>query len=247
MYTLISSIRISNEVKVSMKKKIISLGMILIIGIMMLTGCKIRNYDSALIDINSGEDKITLGYANFIFKYNQARYDISYGDTYGVKMWNEDMTGTGSTFADEVKNNIVETLETQYVIKKHADEYNVTLTDDDKSKIDEVVKKFMDENTSSALNAMGADEDVVNKMITDMVYVSKMEKAMADKGRANGEINDTTNSSTYVSNLIDTWKNEVEFSVDDKLMEQIKVDDLFKADGSKSSNSTNTTNNTKGN
>ena len=106
-----------------MKKKMLCLGMVLVLGMMILSGCKIRNYNSKLIDINNGEDGITLGYANFVFKYNQARYDTQYGDSYGAKLWTEDMTGMGQTFADQVKDNIVETLETQYVIKKHADEY----------------------------------------------------------------------------------------------------------------------------
>lgn len=224
-----------------MKKKMLCLGMILVLGMMILSGCKIRNYSSKLIDINNGEDGITLGYANFVFKYNQARYDTQYGDSYGAKLWTEDMTGMGQTFADQVKDNIVETLETQYVIKKHADEYNVEITDEDKTKIDDTTKKFMEENSSSALNAMGADEDVVKQMLTDMVYVSKMEKAMTDRGRADGAITDANSSSTYINNLVENWKSSYEFSVDDDLLKQLKVDDLFVADKAKTSNTTNST------
>jgi len=224
-----------------MKKKMLCLGMILVLGMMILSGCKIRNYSSKLIDINNGEDGITLGYANFVFKYNQARYDTQYGDSYGAKLWTEDMTGMGQTFADQVKDNIVETLETQYVIKKHADEYKVEITDEDKTKIDDTTKKFMEENSSSALNAMGADEDVVKQMLTDMVYVSKMEKAMTDRGRADGAITDANSSSTYINNLIENWKSSYEFSVDDDLLKQLKVDDLFVADKAKTGNTTNST------
>ena len=224
-----------------MKKKMLCLGMILVLGMMILSGCKIRNYSSKLIDINNGEDGITLGYANFVFKYNQARYDTQYGDSYGAKLWTEDMTGTGQTFADQVKDNIVETLETQYVIKKHADEYKVEITDEDKTKIDDTTKKFMEENSSSALNAMGADEDVVKQMLTDMVYVFKMEKAMTDRGRADGAITDANSSSTYINNLVENWKSSYEFSVDDDLLKQLKVDDLFVADKAKTSNTTNST------
>lgn len=224
-----------------MKKKMLCLGMILVLGMMILSGCKIRNYSSKLIDINNGEDGITLGYANFVFKYNQARYDTQYGDSYGAKLWTEDMTGMGQTFADQVKDNIVETLETQYVIKKHADEYKVEITDEDKTKIDDTTKKFMEENSSSALNAMGADEDVVKQMLTDMVYVSKMEKAMTDRGRADGAITDANSSSTYINNLVENWKSSYEFSVDDDLLKQLKVDDLFVADKTKTSNTTNST------
>ena len=224
-----------------MKKKMLCLGMVLVLGMMILSGCKIRNYNSKLIDINNGEDGITLGYANFVFKYNQARYDTQYGDSYGAKLWTEDMTGMGQTFADQVKDNIVETLETQYVIKKHADEYKVEITDEDKTKIDDTTKKFMEENSSSTLNAMGADEDVVKQMLTDMVYVFKMEKAMTDRGRADGAITDANSSSTYINNLVENWKSSYEFTVDDDLLKQLKVDDLFVADKAKTSNTTNST------
>lgn len=238
MYT---SIEKNYEVIVVMKKKMLSLTMVLILGIMILSGCKIRNYSAKLIDINNGEDSITLGYYNFIFKYNQARYDVNYGDTYGVKLWNEDMTGTGQNFADEVKQNVVDTLETQYVIKKHIDEYKVELTDEDKAKIDEVTRKFLEDNSKSALNSLGADEDVVKQMVTDMVYVSKMEKAMIARGQADGEITDTNTSSTYLNNLVEKWKSEYEFTVDDVLLNQVKVDDLFQEDSSTKANATNTT------
>lgn len=215
--------------------------MVLVLGMMILSGCKIRNYNSKLIDINNGEDGITLGYANFVFKYNQARYDTQYGDSYGAKLWTEDMTGMGQTFADQVKDNIVETLETQYVIKKHADEYKVEITDEDKNKIDDTTKKFMEENSSSTLNAMGADEDVVKQMLTDMVYVFKMEKAITDRGRADGAITDANSSSTYINNLVENWKSSYEFTVDDDLLKQLKVDDLFVQDKAKTSNTTNST------
>lgn len=224
-----------------MKKKILCLGMVLVLGMMILSGCKIRNYSSKLIDINNGEDGITLGYANFVFKYNQARYDIQYGDSYGAKLWTEDMTGMGQTFADQVKDNIVETLETQYVIKKHADEYKVEITDEDKTKIDDTTKKFMEENSSSTLNAIGADEDVVKQMLTDMVYVFKMEKAITDRGRADGAITDANSSTTYINNLVENWKSSYEFTVDDDLLKQLKVDDLFVQDKAKTSNTTNST------
>lgn len=230
-----------------MKKKILCIGMILVMAMVALTGCKIKNYDSNVVDINNGEDGIKLGYVNFVFKYTQAGYDINYGSTYGTKLWTDDMTGTGQPFSEEVKNNVVETLEKQYIIKKHADELGVKITEDDKTKIDEATKKFLSENTSSTLNAMGADEDVVRQMLTDMTYVSKVEKALETRGKAEGAINDTTNANTYVNNVVATWENGYDFKVDDKLLSQITVEDMFATSASASAASaTTTTNSTQG-
>ena len=227
-----------------MKKKILCVGMILVMAMVALTGCKIKNYDSNVVDINNGEDGIKLGYVNFVFKYTQAGYDINYGSTYGTKLWTDDMTGTGQPFSEEVKNNVVETLEKQYIIKKHADELGVTITEDDKTKIDEATKKFLSENTSSTLNAMGADEDVVRQMLTDMTYVSKVEKALEARGKAEGAINDTTNANTYINNVVATWENGYDFKVDDKLLAQITVEDMFAT--SASASAATTTNSTQG-
>ena len=226
-----------------MKKKIICVGMILVMAMVALTGCKIKNYDSNVVDINNGEDGIKLGYVNFVFKYTQAGYDINYGSTYGTKLWTDDMTGTGQPFSEEVKNNVVETLEKQYIIKKHADELGVKITEDDKTKIDEATKKFLSENTSSTLNAMGADEDVVRQMLTDMTYVSKVEKALEARGKAEGAINDTTNANTYINNVVATWENGYDFKVDDKLLAQITVEDMFATSASASAASAATTTN----
>ena len=217
--------------------------MILVMAMVALTGCKIKNYDSNVVDINNGEDGIKLGYVNFVFKYTQAGYDINYGSTYGTKLWTDDMTGTGQPFSEEVKNNVVETLEKQYIIKKHADELGVTITEDDKTKIDEATKKFLSENTSSTLNAMGADEDVVRQMLTDMTYVSKVEKALEARGKAEGAINDTTNANTYINNVVATWENGYDFKVDDKLLAQITVEDMFATSASASAASAATTTN----
>ncbi len=217
--------------------------MILVMAMVALTGCKIKNYDSNVVDINNGEDGIKLGYVNFVFKYTQAGYDINYGSTYGTKLWTDDMTGTGQPFSEEVKNNVVETLEKQYIIKKHADELGVKITEDDKTKIDEATKKFLSENTSSTLNAMGADEDVVRQMLTDMTYVSKVEKALEARGKAEGAINDTTNANTYVNNVVATWENGYDFKVDDKLLSQITVEDMFATSASASAASAATTTN----
>lgn len=217
--------------------------MILVMAMVALTGCKIKNYDSNVVDINNGEDGIKLGYVNFVFKYTQAGYDINYGSTYGTKLWTDDMTGTGQPFSEEVKNNVVETLEKQYIIKKHADELGVKITEDDKTKIDEATKKFLSENTSSTLNAMGADEDVVRQMLTDMTYVSKVEKALEARGKAEGAINDTTNANTYINNVVATWENGYDFKVDDKLLAQITVEDMFATSASASAASAATTTN----
>ena len=226
-----------------MKKKILCIGMILVMAMVALTGCKIKNYDSNVVDINNGEDGIKLGYVNFVFKYTQAGYDINYGSTYGTKLWTDDMTGTGQPFSEEVKNNVVETLEKQYIIKKHADELGVKITEDDKTKIDDATKKFLSENTSSTLNAMGADEDAVRQMLTDMTYVSKVEKALEARGKAEGAINDTTNANTYVNNVVATWENGYDFKVDDKLLSQITVEDMFATSASASAASAATTTN----
>ena len=43
-------------------------------------------------------------------------------------------------------------------------EYNVELTDDEKSKITEVAKTFMEANSKDAIDEMGASQEIIEEM-----------------------------------------------------------------------------------
>ncbi len=221
-----------------MKKKICLYLSIVMVICVALMGCgKIKNYDKALITADK-EEVVTLGYANFAFKYDQALYDFKYVPRYGATMWTEDMTGTGSTMEQQIKDSVIETLEEQYVMRKHATDFGISLSEDEIKAIEEAADKFIEANTSSGLSALGADRDTAIQLLTNMTYVSKVEKAIIAEGKANGQITDSQGESNYVNTIVSGWKNQVKFEVDDALWNEVKVSDLFEEREAASTTST---------
>ena len=61
-----------------------------------------------------------------------------YGSYLGDNLW--------SQYGDSTKSTMMDTLKQMLILEQHQDEYNVSLTDDDKKKIDEAAQQFMDDN-----------------------------------------------------------------------------------------------------
>lgn len=210
------------------KRNLLMFSIVLVLGLVFMGCGKIKNYDRAVITIDDGKSEISLGYANFAFKYNQVMYDTTYLDKYGKKMWTEDMTGMGDTFEKEVKDNVIETLEDEYVIVNHAKDFNISISDEEKSKIENVADEFIEANSKPSLEKMGANRDVVIEFLTNLTYVSKVEAAIVADGKAKGQINSQEEETTYINTITSAWKNNYKFEVDDALWAEVGVKDLFK-------------------
>jgi len=148
----------------------------------LLTGCGSINKEATLITIENGDktDTITLGYANFVARFQQALYDQYYRSTFGDTMWTMDLYGEGNTFEEDVKSEVLESIETAYVSKLHADEYEVSLTDTETEELEEAVTEFMENNTEEGLEQMGATEEYVRDYLTYSAYAYKVEEAIRD-------------------------------------------------------------------
>lgn len=53
----------------------------------------------------------------------------------------------GKTYEENMKDSILESLENMYLVKQHASEYKVELTDEEKKKIDKAAEEFVEDNT----------------------------------------------------------------------------------------------------
>lgn len=148
---------------------------------MLMTGCGSKiNADATLVTINEGEDTISLGFGNFMARYQQAMYDQYLMGYYGEGMWSSDMSGTGSTLEQETKDGILGDLEEMYLCKKHAADYGVELTEDDNKAIAEATAKFLEENPADTLKIMGATTETVTQYLEYRTYVSKVTAAVKE-------------------------------------------------------------------
>lgn len=147
---------------------------------MTLTGCGGINKEATLVNINNGEAKISLGLYNFAAKYQQSLYDVYYASYFGDDMWNQEM-GSSETMEDSVKKDVLENLETYYLLKTHASEYGIELTDADKSAIADTAAKLIEDNTKKGLSQLGATEDIIKEYLEYYFYYIKVKEMIEEE------------------------------------------------------------------
>ena len=195
----------------------------------LLAGCGI-NKEATLITINGGEDTISLGYGNFLAHFTQAEYEVAYLDYFGSSMWSEDMFSTGNTAEQDVKDNILEQIEVQYLLKQHAADYGVELTADDESAIEAAADKFMEDNSDELIEQMGAEKQYIVDLLTYETYAIRVQKAIyaeADVTITDEEIEEAGDDydeatlieekqSDYYDGIVDGFKEDIDWEVDEK-------------------------------
>jgi foldase protein PrsA len=126
------------------------------------------------------DQTVTLGVANFFCRFEQASVEDYYKSMLGLEdnFWSEDLYGNGSTMEDNMKDSAMEELHELYTLQAHMSDYNVELTDDEKSAITEAAKKFMEDNDAATIKEMGADQDIVEEVLTLYTISNKMSSAI---------------------------------------------------------------------
>lgn len=160
-----------------------------ILGVSALTGCsRSMNNDAVVAEVD--DDKIVLGVANFYARMQQAQYESYYASilqTTGDEMWTQEGDG-GDSYEETTKKSILESLENLYLLKQHAKEYDVELTEEDGKSIDKVVDTFMEDNTLEAKEAVSGSEAYIKEFLELATIQNKMSVPM--KAGVNEEVSD---------------------------------------------------------
>jgi foldase protein PrsA len=167
-------------------KRITALCLAGVLTVSVLTGCGI-NKNAAAATFADGTT-VSLGVANFIMRYQQASVDELYRQILGDDVWSQDLYGTGSTMADDVKDSVMDTLHEMYTLKSHMADYGVALTDEETKAISDAASTFMEANSSETLKELGATQDIVEEMLYLYTIESKMQAAI--KETADTEVSD---------------------------------------------------------
>lgn len=168
------------------KRMVKTAGLTALSAVVLMTGCGKINPNETLVTINTADgtkDTITLGYGNFVARYQQAMLDQYMLSYYGEGMWSSDMSGSGSTLQDEVKDGALDDMESQYLTKVHAADYSIELAEDQKKAITEAATKFIAENPEETVETMGATQEIVEQYLENRTYytlVSDAAKKAAD-------------------------------------------------------------------
>lgn len=160
-----------------MKKRLVSLTLAAVMALTMLAGCGSKEVDGSEAVAEVGDEVITLDVANFYARYRQAQYETYYSSFLGEDMWSGGVE-TGVNYEESVKSDIMYSLQTMYVIRQHAEEYGVTLTDVEKESIAEAAQDFIESNGLEAKEAISADQETVEEILNLFTIQQKMYDAM---------------------------------------------------------------------
>ena len=150
----------------------------------LLTGCGEKKTDTidgtkTLLTIN--DDTVSVGTAAVYARIQQAEtyeyysylysmYGYSMGELFDTVSDSE----TGETYGEMVKEQIVDELKNMVVLRQHAADYGVDLTDDEKAAIESAAAAFAENNGEEFMKKVGATKEDVVELLTLQTYKSKM-------------------------------------------------------------------------
>lgn len=164
-------------------KKLVAAGICICMAAASLTGCGNVNADAAVATLDG--EKVPFKIANFMLRYNQAQMQSSYGSMFGEDMWNTDLMGSGTPYGTTFKTQIMDSLEEMLILEKHMADYDITVTDDEKAKIESSAKQFMEENSQETIDELTASQETVSRVLTLYTINNKMKKAIEAEADTN--------------------------------------------------------------
>lgn len=165
-------------------KKGLAMGLGVCMAASVLTGCgKGKELDTAAAAAALDGEEISAGLVNFFLRYQQAEFESSYGawlqSYYGTDIWNVDLSGTGTSYGETFKNDVINSLERLLLAEKHMGDYSVKLTDEEKTAITQAAQEFMDSNEEEVLEKMSATQENAERLLTLYTIQNKMETQMS--------------------------------------------------------------------
>lgn len=148
-------------------KKLMIAGLCACMAATALGGCSPKA-DTAIATLN-GTD-VPYGVASFMVRYSQAQMQSMYGSYLGTDYW--------SSYGESSRDSVMESLQQMLILEQHMDEYNVTITDEEKSKISEAAQAFIENNDEDMIKAMAVDQETVERALTLYTVQTKMRQAI---------------------------------------------------------------------
>ena len=145
-----------------------------------LTGCTSFDNDDAVATV--GKEEIPAGVANFYARMQQAQYETYYAPmmgTTGEALWQQEME-EGKTYEESTKETLLLNLENLYLIRQHAEEYEVALTEEDTKAIEEAAKKFDEDNALEEKEAVSGYKKYIEEYLELVTIQSRMDPKMKE-------------------------------------------------------------------
>lgn len=170
------------------------------LGASSLAGCGSLDGTQTVATVDGEE--VTLGLASYMLRTDQAEMEGYYrmlAQNYGMdggEYWSTE-TEDGKTYGEDVKDNVMSTIKQLYVMRAHAEEYGVSITEEEQTAIDEAAQTFMESNDQETLDALAVSEEDVKTYMELYTIQQKMREPMvADVDR---EVSDEEAAQTRVT------------------------------------------------
>lgn len=189
-----------------MKKKQLMAVCGILAAALCLGGCGKVDGSKTVLTVN--DEQISLGTAMFDLRYQQAEmytyYEQMY-QMYGMEMdgyWSTETavetsetsetsetaetsetseTTEKTTYGEQFKDNVMETLTNMVLMSQHAADYGVTVSEEDEAAIQEAAQKFIDDNKAEIMEVNGITVDnVAEYMRLYTIYARMQEPMVAD-------------------------------------------------------------------
>lgn len=160
-------------------RRLLPLLLAAVLGVSALTGCG-NSIDANKAGATLDGEEISLGFMNFMAKYQQAIYDGQFSSMFGENkdIWTQDLFGEGTDTETSVKNSVSDNIQEYYLLEKHMADYKVEITDAELTAMDEAAEKFMKDNSRKAIKQLGATKEYVKEMLRLATIQSKMRNAI---------------------------------------------------------------------
>ena len=160
-------------------RRLLPLLMAAVLGVSALTGCG-NSIDANKVGATLDGQEISLGFMNFMARYQQAIYDGQFSSMFGdqADTWSQELFEQGTDAQTSVKQSVVDSIEEFYVLEKHMADYKVEITDDELKAMDQAADKFIEDNTKKAVTQLGATKEYVKEMLRLTTIQAKMRNAI---------------------------------------------------------------------
>lgn len=187
-----------------------------------LLGCgKTKEIDGTATVAVCNEENIPMGVASLYTRYQQAQMYSFYTSYFGMANVFDTVADeeTGDTYGETMKDDMMSKLEELYVLKQHAGDFGVEISEENKTAMAEAARLFMEENDADDLKEMGVSESDVAALLELYTYQNLMREAMiADTDRNVSDEEAARTSLSYVRISLtgtDDEGNEVELTEDE--------------------------------
>ena len=152
-----------------------------VLSAMAVTGCS-GSIDTDAVVATVGDEEIPLGVANFYARMTQGQYETYYAGMMGMTgedMWAQEIE-EDTTYEQSVKESTMEELQNMYLISQHADEYEVSLTEEEKDAIKEAAKQFDEANSDEVKENVSGYRKYIEEYLERATIQSKMQTKMEE-------------------------------------------------------------------